>query len=104
MARKMARNNPLSRVSLPEPDDATKIRRIVMKCRTSNIAASVYVLLALVACGGDGNGGGSTVTYTLGGTISGLTGSGLVLGNNGADDLAVTANGAFKFAIPVPND
>jgi 6-phosphogluconolactonase len=75
-----------------------------VKRRTSSIAASVYVLLALVACGGDGNGGGSTVTYTLGGTISGLTGSGLVLGNNGADDLAVTANGAFKFAIPVPND
>ena len=36
--------------------------------------------------------------YTIGGTVSGLTGTGLVLRNNGADDLAVTANGSFTFA------
>ncbi len=38
------------------------------------------------------------VTYTVGGTVSGLTGSGLVLQNNGGDDLAVAADGPFTFA------
>ncbi|MCF6262912.1 MAG: S8 family serine peptidase [Xanthomonadales bacterium] len=37
-------------------------------------------------------------TYTIGGTTSGLTGTGLVLRNNGGDDLAVNADGSFTFA------
>ncbi len=40
-------------------------------------------------------------TYTVGGTISGLAGTGLVLQNDGADDLSVTGNGSFAFATPV---
>ena len=40
-------------------------------------------------------------TYTVGGTVSGLVGTGLVLENNGADDLSVTGNGTFAFATPV---
>ena len=39
--------------------------------------------------------------YTIGGTVSGLTGPGLVLRNNGGDDLAVTSNGTFTFATPL---
>jgi hypothetical protein len=35
--------------------------------------------------------------YTIGGIVSGLTGSGLVLQNNGGDNLAIAANGAFTF-------
>jgi hypothetical protein len=42
-----------------------------------------------------------TNRYTLGGTVGGLAGGGLVLQNNGGDDLAVTANGGFAFASPV---
>lgn len=42
-----------------------------------------------------------TVTHTIGGNVSGLTGSGLVLQNNGGDNLAVGADGAFTFATPV---
>lgn len=38
--------------------------------------------------------------YTVGGTVSGLSGS-LVLQNNGADNLTRNANGAFTFATPV---
>jgi hypothetical protein len=34
---------------------------------------------------------------TVGGSVSGLPGSGLVLQLNGANDLAVSANGTFKF-------
>jgi len=42
-----------------------------------------------------------TNTYSVGGTVSGLTGSGLALRNNGGDDLAVNASGAFTFATSV---
>ena len=41
------------------------------------------------------------VTYTIGGTVSGLKGSGLVLQNNNGDDLAISANGRFTFATPI---
>ncbi len=39
--------------------------------------------------------------YTVGGTITGLTGSGLVLQDNSGDNLAVNTNGAFAFATPL---
>ncbi len=40
----------------------------------------------------------SSVTYKIGGTVSGLTGTGLVLQDNGGDNLAISANGSFTFA------
>ena len=42
-------------------------------------------------------------TVTIGGTVSGLSGTGLVLQDNGADSLPVGANGNFTFATPVPS-
>lgn len=36
-------------------------------------------------------------TFTVGGSVSGLAGSGLVLQNNGGDDLPVSASGNFTF-------
>ncbi len=39
--------------------------------------------------------------FSVGGTVSGLSGT-LVLSNNGADDLTLSANGAFTFAKRVP--
>ncbi len=42
----------------------------------------------------------STNTYSIGGTISGLTGS-VALRNNGGDELVRTTNGSFTFATPV---
>ena len=39
----------------------------------------------LVSCGG-------TPTYTVGGTVSGLTSGSLVLKNNNGDDLTISAN------------
>ncbi len=44
---------------------------------------------------------GRNPSYTVGGTVSGLTGAGLVLQNNGGDNLAISANGAFTFSIPL---
>lgn len=36
-------------------------------------------------------------TYSVGGTVSGLTGTGLALQNNGVDTLAISADGPFTF-------
>lgn len=44
-----------------------------------------------------------TVEYTVGGTVTGLAGSGLVLQNNGADDLPIAANGGFTFGESLPS-
>jgi hypothetical protein len=41
------------------------------------------------------------VTYTVGGEVSGLAGSGLVLINNGGDSLAVSADGPVTFESPL---
>jgi 6-phosphogluconolactonase (cycloisomerase 2 family) len=73
--------------------------------------SSVLVAASLMAaCGGGGGGGGSTTTtpppsappaatYTIGGTVSGLTGSGLVLQDNGGNNLTVTADAtSFTFS------
>ena len=38
-----------------------------------------------------------TEQFTVGGTVSGLTGTGLVLQNNGGDDLPIAADGPFSF-------
>jgi len=44
---------------------------------------------------------GLPVFYTVGGSVTGLTGTGLVLQNNGGDNLAVTSNGTITFATSV---
>ena len=43
----------------------------------------------------------TTNTYTVGGSTSGLAGTGLVLQDNGGDNLPITGNGTFDFATPV---
>src|SRR5882724_9125591 len=45
--------------------------------------------------GDDGGGRGPPATYSIGGTVAGMAGAGLILRDNGSDDLAVTHNGAF---------
>ena len=51
---------------------------------------AISLLLTLAALSG-------CAVFTIGGTVSGLTGSGLVLQNNGEDDLTVSADGSFSF-------
>ncbi len=58
-------------------------------------------IAVLHACGGGGGAPGGS--YTVSGTVSGLTGSGLVLQNNGVDDLNVMANGSFTFTGAIAN-
>lgn len=64
--------------------------------------AAAVVLLTLGGCGG-GSGPSTPTpppppTFTLGGTVTGLTGTGLVLQNNGGDTLSITTNGPFTFS------
>ena len=64
----------------------------------------VTALFSFSACSSGGN---STTppptTYTIGGTVTNLagTGGGLVLQDNGGDNLPVNANGNFTFATPI---
>lgn len=64
--------------------------------------------LSLTSCGSNGtkdNSGGTPppppVTYTIGGSVTNLAGSGLVLQNNGGNNLTVSASGSFTFSTPV---
>jgi hypothetical protein len=67
------------------------------------------LMLGLAACSNgrgsvdesDGGQQQAPPKVTVGGTVAGLSGSGLVLQNNGADDLAITANGTFSFQTSV---
>jgi N-acetylneuraminic acid mutarotase len=65
--------------------------------------AMAIASLSLTACGGGG--GGETAPlpadYNIGGTISNLSGAGLVLQNNGGDNLSVGGNESFTFSAPV---
>ena len=71
--------------------------------RRRELVAGAVLLLAsmLGACGGGDGGGGSGRAYTVGGTVSHLTGSGLVLRNNAGETLRVSAPGPFTFATKV---
>ena len=58
--------------------------------------------------GGSGSGGSGSsgsgsggATFTIGGTVVGLVGTGLVLQDNGGDNLTVSASGAFTFKTAV---
>ena len=73
------------------------------------MGAMGVVALALAACGGGGGGSGGgggggspppPTQYTIGGTVTGLSGT-VVLQDNGGDNLSVTQNGSFTFATKV---
>ena len=81
-----------------------------MKFATKSLFIVPFLLASLIlaACSGlpkgSGSSGGSgsgTGPYTIGGTVTGLTGTGLVLQNKGADNLTVTAAGPFTFKTSV---
>jgi serine/threonine-protein kinase len=97
-------------------------------CRPKAAAALVLMVVgaALAGCGGGGGGGGSgggffppattaatadagsalaepsAASHSVGGSVSGLAGAGLVLQNNEGDDLALPADGSFHFEGKLP--
>jgi 6-phosphogluconolactonase (cycloisomerase 2 family) len=74
-------------------------------------ASLIFAVVLMNACGGGSSGSSPppavtppppAATYTIGGTISGLTASGLTLLDNGGDTLTVAANAtSFTFATPL---
>jgi 6-phosphogluconolactonase len=58
----------------------------------------IRTLIALLAIHLSACGGGTSY-YTVGGSVSGLAGSGLVLQIDGSENLPVSANGAFSFPV-----
>ena len=84
----------------------------MLSLRCARWVAGVFVLPIVIACS-NGTGSvdekdpptppaqGAQDSFTIGGNVSGLAGSGLVLQNNGAGDLAVSADGAFTFTTRV---
>jgi large repetitive protein len=77
--------------------------------RTQHTGVAVWLLLCLAALAACSNGRGSLeegeqdTGFTLGGTATGLSGSGLVLQNNGGSNLALVANGPFTFTGSLAN-
>ena len=62
-------------------------------------------ILSLTACGGGGGDGASapsapppSPTFSTGGMVTGLAGTGLVLQNNAGNDQTIAASGAFSFS------
>jgi 6-phosphogluconolactonase len=71
----------------------SSINQPIRRCVLALAAA-----LMLVSCGGGGGGSSSSPTYTVGGTVSGLTSGSLVLKNNAGDALTINANStSFTF-------
>jgi hypothetical protein len=66
-----------------DPDQSCSVRNGSGKIGSSDVSNIV------VSC--------STADFTIGGTVSGLEGSGLVLRNKGGDDLTIDRNGTFVF-------
>jgi len=77
----------------------TQPRIVCALCRVVTSSALVAILF-LIGC----NSGYKTPTpYTVGGTVSGLAGSNLVLQDNGGNNLPVSANGPFTFTTALAN-
>jgi DNA-binding beta-propeller fold protein YncE len=73
-----------------------KRKLVVLSSMLVKTVWAVGLVALLVSCGE-----GPGYNYTVGGTVSGLAGSGLVLQNNAGGDRSISADGVFSFATPV---
>src|SRR6267378_6520686 len=98
--------------SQPRRREVPKEQSISMKPHFKSVVSLSLLLTSFVlsACsgpvgsgiGGTGGGGGGTGPFTIGGTVSGLAAGGsMTLQNNGAESLAVSANGPFAFKTAI---
>ncbi|MCK7469123.1 MAG: hypothetical protein MZU91_14030 [Desulfosudis oleivorans] len=62
----------------------------------ANTVVAVGLVVVLASCSTSPG-----YSYTIGGTVSGMVGSGMVLQNNGGDDLSISYNGSFSFKTPL---
>lgn len=80
-------------------DANKKLSFVALLRATARGLLAAGATLVLTACGGSSSGGDATASYPLAGTISGLGAAGLVLRNNGGDDLSVPIHAtSFRFA------
>jgi hypothetical protein len=76
---------------------------LLKRNRLTAFLALLGVAMVVAGCGGSGDASGdapelpASNTYSIGGTVSGLSATGLVLHNNGGNALNVSGNGAFTF-------
>jgi hypothetical protein len=70
-------------------DQPTELSQTCEVTSASGTVAGANVTDVTVTC--------STDSFSIGGSVSGLDGSGLVLQNNSGDDLVITGNGPFTF-------
>jgi len=72
-----------------------------------SIGSVTFLALLMVGCGGGGGGSNSgpppPPAYSVGGTVTGLSGTGLVLNSDFGGDLAVSASGSFTFSTRLPH-
>src|SRR5579863_6694044 len=89
-----------------------RFHRPTARAATIRLAMLAAAGVLLASCGGGGGGSTDTTTggggnpppqtYTIGGSVSGLTGSGLVLQDNGGNNLSVSAGAkSFTFSTPL---
>jgi 6-phosphogluconolactonase (cycloisomerase 2 family) len=62
-----------------------------------SIGPATFLALLMVGCGSGGDSSPPPATYTIGGTVTGLSGSGLVLGSDFGGELPISASGSFTF-------
>src|SRR5262249_2532543 len=76
---------------------------LAMKANTirSGLAAAALAVAALVAGCSKSDVDTTTPSFTVGGTVSGLTGSGLILQFNSAGNLSIAADGPYTFTTKV---
>ena len=86
----VASGQPYAVTVLTDPSNVTQHCTVT---NGSGTIGSANVTGLAVAC--------TTSTFTVGITVSGLTGSGLVLRNNGANNLSITGNASFTFSTPI---
>ncbi|HJS91342.1 MAG TPA: hypothetical protein VJ738_15360 [Steroidobacteraceae bacterium] len=77
------------------------IARPSRRCAIRRASLTLTALL-LAGCGG-GGGSASAPTYTIGGTVDGLAGQGLVLADSNGDKVTVPASGPFTFPRALSN-
>lgn len=68
---------------------------------TRHLMAALLAVGGLSACGGGGDEAPPAQTYTIGGTVAVGSATGLVLQNNGADDLTISSDGSFTFSTRI---
>jgi 6-phosphogluconolactonase len=86
-------------------NEVTRMRFSPTKILQGLLCTTPIFLLTLAACGGGGGDGGSptvSAVYTLGGAVTGVNGTGLVLRNNGGDSTSIPpAATSYTFATQV---